>query len=500
MDAKGQFMGYTYNALNRPLSQSYAGGTNILFTYDQGNKAIGHLSQIQDREGTDSFAYDNSGRIATETRVIGTTSHTIGYSWNATPGELAGMTYPSGLILAYTRDTAGQITAISANGTPLVSSAAHLPFGPLKSTALGSINLNRIFDQRYNLTEISAANLDYVYTRDAGGRVTAIAGIKAYPTGITAGTNTFTYNPNNNRLATQTGATPKTYTQDANGNTTSDGTFTFTYDALNRLIQVEKQGATVATYGYDSSNRRVRKTAGTTTTHYLYDLDSHLIAETLADGTMLREYIYLDEEPLALKEYQTNPGTYYFINDHLGTPQQLVTATGTIVWQAAYDPYGQAQPQVETVKNNLRFPGQYFDAETGLHYNWNRYYDPATGRYLTPDPIGLDGGINLFSYVSGNPVNYTDPLGLFWNGNFWPGFDRQDDVCSSPMGRLNKNKCDKKCCKEHDDCYTRNGCNWSSWIGTFSAFPIVPACQQCNRDAVKCISQSKVKGDDCECQ
>ena len=414
MDAKGQFMGYTYNALNRPLSQSYAGGTNILFTYDQGNKAIGHLSQIQDREGTDSFAYDNSGRIATETRVIGTTSHTIGYSWHATTGELAGMTYPSGLILGYTRDASGQITAITANGTPLITSAAHLPFGPLQSAMLDSISLTKSFDQRYNVTEIKAGqSLDYVFTRDAGGRVTAIAGILAYPTGlINAGTNDYTYNPNNNRIATQTGATPKTYTQDANGNTTSDGTFTFTYDALNRLIRVDRQGSTIATYGYDSSNRRVRKTVGATTTHYLYDLDSHLIAETLADGTVLREYIYLDNEPLALKEYQTNPDTYYFVNDHLGTPQQLVTATGAIVWQAAYDPYGLAQPQVETVKNNLRFPGQYFDAETGLHYNWNRFYDPASGRYLTPDPIGLDGGLNLYNYVSGNPVNYTDPLGL----------------------------------------------------------------------------------------
>ena len=83
---------------------------------------------------------------------------------------------------------------------------------------------------------------------------------------------------------------------------------------------------------------------------------------------------------------------YYVISDHLGTPQQIVDSAGTVVWKAAYLPFGKAQVLTETITNNIRFPGQYFDAETGLHYNWNRYYDPDTGRYLTPDPIGLMAG------------------------------------------------------------------------------------------------------------
>ena len=85
-----------------------------------------------------------------------------------------------------------------------------------------------------------------------------------------------------------------------------------------------------------------------------------------------------------------------------------------MVWQAAALPFGRTQVQLGTVQNNLRFPGQYFDAETGLHYNWNRYYDPDTGRYLSPDPIGLDGGMNLYAYVGNDPVNFIDFEGLIW--------------------------------------------------------------------------------------
>ena len=187
---------------------------------------------------------------------------------------------------------------------------------------------------------------------------------------------------------------------------------TLTWDALGRLVKVEQNGTVTATYGYDSQNRRIRKTVGGRTVYYHYDLDNQLIAETLADGTTLREYVYLDGEPLALRAYETNPGLYYYLNDHLATPQQLVKPDGTPVWKAAYLPYGQAQVRTAAVANSLRFLGQYFDTETGLHYNWNRYYDPAAGRYLSPDPIGLQGGMNLYGYVQGNPVNRIDPWGL----------------------------------------------------------------------------------------
>jgi len=103
---------------------------------------------------------------------------------------------------------------------------------------------------------------------------------------------------------------------------------------------------------------------------------------------------------------------YYFINDHLGTPQKLLNENADVVWSADYKPFGEADVDVNTFANRFRFSGQYYDAETGLHYNYHRYYDPAIGRYLTSDPIGLDGGINLYPYCLNNPINEIDPFGL----------------------------------------------------------------------------------------
>jgi len=116
---------------------------------------------------------------------------------------------------------------------------------------------------------------------------------------------------------------------------------------------------------------------------------------------------------------------YYFINDHLDTPRKLIDESGHIVWKAAYLPFGKAQIVTETVTNNFRFPGQYFDTETGLHYNYHRYYDPKLGRYLRADPMGLDGGINLYAYVQNDPVNYYDIEGLHKQDK-WYGYNNKD--------------------------------------------------------------------------
>lgn len=107
------------------------------------------------------------------------------------------------------------------------------------------------------------------------------------------------------------------------------------------------------------------------------------------------------------------PVTYYYISDHLNTAQLLTDENGEVVWQGNYSPFGAVDVVINEVENNFRFPGQMYDAETGLYYNWNRYYDPATGRYISADPIGLQGGMNLFAYVFNNPIIHFDTTGLF---------------------------------------------------------------------------------------
>ncbi len=137
-----------------------------------------------------------------------------------------------------------------------------------------------------------------------------------------------------------------------------------------------------------------------------------LYGEYDASGSLVREYVYLNGEPIAqIDNVSSSDVLTYLHTDHLGTPRVASNTSGASVWSWDSDAFGNGAPTgSQTV--NLRFAGQYYDDESGLHYNWNRYYDPETGRYISSDPIGLSGGLNTFAYVSANPVMFTDPEGL----------------------------------------------------------------------------------------
>jgi len=143
--------------------------------------------------------------------------------------------------------------------------------------------------------------------------------------------------------------------------------------------------------------------------HWLFFVNDHDVSSPTGESRFSNIQVYEDgaTQPPTI----TAGGLYYIHNDHLGTPQIMTDDTGTVVWQGDYQPFGQVQASINTVENPLRFPGQYFDKETGLHYNYFRTYDPATGRYITSDPIGIDGGLNTYLYAYANPLKYVDPTG-----------------------------------------------------------------------------------------
>jgi len=396
--------------------------------YDANTNGMGRLTAFTDSAGGTEFFYNSLGQLVQETRTnSGMAALSTVYGYNSANADLNSITYPSGLVVSYGRDSNGRINAILADSALFIGSISYMPFGPAEDydmMAGGAVMLHvdRTFNERYLPTRIQAGTvMDYQYKYYADGSVWQISGVPA--TTVNQGeTDSYQVSGTNQLDFSVTDTNPPVqYGYDANGNTISDGSRTFTYDRHNRLIHISQGTETLAEYAYDIQGRRVKKTAGGLITYYVYDAGNNLIAEMAGDGTPLRDYIYLGSEPVAMKVYGTQAGIYYFLNDHLGTPQKIVDSTGAMVWEAAYLPFGQAQVLVATITNNLRFPGQYFDAETGLHYNWHRNYDPQTGRYLTPDPIGLDGGINLYAYVQNNPVNRIDPLGLY-DLNFSAGF------------------------------------------------------------------------------
>ena len=188
---------------------------------------------------------------------------------------------------------------------------------------------------------------------------------------------------------------------------------TFVYGENNRLKEAGIGGSPLATYTYNGRGERVKK-LGTTTTYYYYNQGGKLITELDGSGNTLVEYVYLDGVPLALI---TSGNVYDIHPDHLGTPQVITNNVQAVVWSGDYRPFGEINITTEAITNNLRFPGQYFDGETGLQYNYFRDYDPTTGRYITSDPTGIQGGLNTYVYANGNPENFTDEYGLFWGIN-----------------------------------------------------------------------------------
>jgi RHS repeat-associated protein len=175
-------------------------------------------------------------------------------------------------------------------------------------------------------------------------------------------------------------------------------------------------GELVGTYTHNALGQRTAKVVtfpAASSQRFTYDEASQLVGEY---GNTTRDYIWLGDLPIAVVDTAGGVSTVSYVHaDGLGTPRAVTDATGASIWQLAHqgNAFGEQQPSSASgYTYNLRFPGQYYDVETGLNYNGARYYEAATGRYIQSDPIGLNGGPNTYAYVGGKPLSRVDQLGL----------------------------------------------------------------------------------------
>lgn len=431
--------------------------------------------------GPDSgvLVYDDADRMLSETVTIGGVALKRAYTYHPND-QVKTYTGPDGVTLAYTYDKLGQLTRLDIPGEGSITMTERtwaapkkivLPGGTVQEMDRnGHLALTRLRvktpDQRIvfelenkfgKMRELKSRSSDAKLTRydyDEAMRL-----IKAEPDFVAGTSETFSIDKAGNRTRhSRVSGTWEyddanrllrrgnvTYDYDAAGNLSRkvdasasepQRTTQYEYDGFNRLVRV-RDGAdgVIATYTYDPFDNRLSKEvfgpgaarsgASPGKTLFLHG-EEGLLAETQTDGAVIRSYGWDQESTYSTYPLFQRAGAdyFYYHNDHLGTPWRVTNRAGVVVWAASdYEAYGLATiASGSSILQPWRFPGQYFDEETALHYNLRRFYDAASGRYISEDPLGFSGGGNFYTYASNTPLNAIDPTGelpflvpLAWN-------------------------------------------------------------------------------------
>lgn len=468
-DARGVVTQYRYDALNRLLAVHYPADSTLDVAYHYDNTSalgVGRLDRVSDQTGQRAVAYDGRGNVVAEAQVIGQARYALGYGYDAAD-RLISEAYPSGHVLALSRNAEGQVTAFSLNkdgvSRPILGEVDYQAFGGIEALRWGNgLEEQRAWTQDGRLALQAIERLSHKdYTYDAVGNLVSIAdrlqatndrhygydeldrlvssrngtdGVELFAydavgnrktyerveQGETVVAEAYRYDTQSNRLLEVTrGSQARVLGYDAVGNTVKDQGFegkarVLDYGVDNRLKSVDDG----VTYWHNAEGQRVIARGDKGLKHLVYDVQDRLVAEANADGAVVREYYYLDRVPVAMLDV-ANDQLYFVHGDHLGTPKLVTGSDGSVVWSGEALAFGGTKVD-GSVGLDFRFPGQVEDGATGYFYNYFRDYDATVGRYLQSDPIGLAAGVNTYGYVLENPLGSVDEFGL-------------EDMCMAPV-------------------------------------------------------------------
>jgi RHS repeat-associated protein len=419
-DSKVNTTSYTRDELGRITEIKYHDGSIKTYTYD-----CCRLTNMTDSNGTMSFNYDTIKRLSSLTDIYGN-SISYGYDKN---GNLTTLTYPDGKIVTYEYDKADRLTKVK-DWLNNVTTYGYDSIGNVVKTSYpdGSV-ITYHYDEAYRLKSIvdmnseCALNALFKYELDPLGNRKTISFYQ--PMNSIPGQPNVSYSyEKDNRLLT---AGSTTFSYDDNGNlikktSGSDATeYAWSYrDMLSGMVH----GGDVYSYFYDGLGSRIARIENSVETRYVVTpgLLSTILAETTAGGEITDYYVY----GFGLISKVTSSGeSYYYHYDGIGSTVGMSDFSGNVVNRYAYDAFGKVLNQEETIPNPFKYVGQFgvMDEGNGLLYMRARYYDPEIGRFINKDPIGLLGGLNMYSYVANNPVSWIDPEGLeifvLWGRPWW---------------------------------------------------------------------------------
>ena len=444
-DASGQVT-YSYDSMGRKTGKTQVTGTKTFtvgYTWGDTGSALDKLTAITYPSGARvNYSYDSYGDVSGIT-VNPPNANGVGTNTGSTlpmlsaitrnaESKLTGWTWASTKTQALSYDANGQISAynlgdstttgirrtLTRDNAGRITGYTHVSNG----TSVPSLDQGFTYDNLNRLTNATLSGTVIQYSYDAtGNRTTKVVGATTYNNTVALTSNRYT------QIQDITGTA--TVTTDAAGNITGDGLNTYTYSDRGRMATMTNAGGTVS-YSYNALELRVGKTGPTVlvptgATYYVYDEEGKVLGEYDANGVPLYETIYLGGPVGVVKQTGTAGASniaislYNVSTDQLGAPRVITRQSDeAIVWRwDSAEAFGAWAPDenpsgLGTFTYSQRLPGQVFDAESGLFQNWNREYNPRLGRYMQSDPIGLQGGINTFSYVDGNPLSYVDLDGL----------------------------------------------------------------------------------------